>query len=353
MTKKLLTLLLLISSYLSVFSQAGYGVYQFLDLPLSSRITALGGMNVSLRDNDVSMAFDNPALLTPETHNVLGLSMANYLADIKFGSAIYGRNFGDKNYFAVGVQYVDYGSFKEVTDVNVVTGRTFTAKDMALNIIYARPLTKTISVGANLKPINSVYESYTSFGMALDAGINYHDEAKNLSAGLTIRNIGTQFSGYYSDGSEQHYEPLPINVVMGVSKKFEHAPLRLSMTLHNLQAWNLKYQSTNQESGSLTNSGTTTSGSSSGSISAIDMAFRHSIWSAEFIPTKNFYLVASYNHRRHQEMSMNGFKSMAGFSFGGGLKIYKFHVGFGWSQFTVGNNIFHFSINTALNEFRL
>lgn len=352
MTKKQFTLFILLLSSLSVFSQAGYGVYQFLELPLSSRITALGGMNVSLRDNDVSMAFDNPALLTPETHNVLGLSMANYLADIKFGSAIYGRNFGNKNFFAVGVQYVDYGSFREVTEENVITGQTFTAKDMALNIMYARPLTSTISVGATLKPINSVYESYTSFGMALDAGINYHDDTKNLSAGLTIRNIGTQFDGYYSDGSEQHYEPLPINIVMGVSKKFAHAPLRLSMTLHNLQAWNLKYQSTNQESSSLSST-TTTSSTSTGSISAVDMAFRHSIWAAEFIPTKNFYLVASYNHRRHQEMAMNGFKSMAGFSFGGGLKIYKFHVGFGWSQYTAGNNVYHFSINTALNDFRL
>jgi hypothetical protein len=60
-----------------------------------------------------------------------------------------------------------------------------------------------------------------------------------------------------------------------------------------------------------------------------------------------------YNHRRHAEMTVSGFKSMAGFSFGGGIKIYKFHVGFGTTQFLAGNSSYQFSISTAINEFRL
>jgi hypothetical protein len=83
------------------------------------------------------------------------------------------------------------------------------------------------------------------------------------------------------------------------------------------------------------------------------MAFRHTILAVEFVPSKNFYLTLAYNDRRQQEMNMPGFKSMAGFSFGGGIKLYKFHVGFGMSQFQVGNYSYQFSINTSLNEFRL
>jgi len=60
-----------------------------------------------------------------------------------------------------------------------------------------------------------------------------------------------------------------------------------------------------------------------------------------------------YNHRRQQEMAVSGFKGMSGFSFGGGIKLYKFHVGFGTTQFLPGNSSYHFSITTALNEFRL
>ena len=346
MTRRFLILLISVTVSFFAYSQAGTGVYQFLDLPVSSRLAALGSVNVSLHDNDINFAFQNPALLTSETNNVIGLNMANYLADIKFGSAVYGKNFGDKNYFALGIQYIDYGIFKGTTDQNQITGE-FTAKDMALYIMYARPLTQRITVGATLKPVYSVYETYTSYGVALDAGVSYNDLASLFSAGLVLKNMGTQLKGYYSEDGAQHLEPLPFDIQLGFSKKFKHAPLRFSLTLDNLQHWDLSYQSTNQPTDNLTGTVTTTK------IGFADMAFRHAILAAEFLPSKNFYLTIAYNDRRQQEMTMSGFKSGAGFSYGGGIKLYKFQVGFGMTQFQVGNYAYQFSISTALKDFRL
>ncbi len=327
-------------------SQAGKGVYQFLDLPVSSRLAALGTANVSVNDNDINFAFQNPALLTSETHNVIGLNMANYLADIKFGSAVYGRNFG-KNFFAAGIQYVDFGSFRYADEVNSTPEviNYFTAKDMAINIVYSRPLTDRISVGGTFKPVYSAYEKYSSFGLAVDLGASYKLPEHYFSAGLVLKNIGTQLKGYYSDEDGQHYEPLPFNIMLGVTKKLNHAPFRFSLNLHNLQKWDLSYRVDRKSSFN--------SNTSEQDIKFIDMAFRHAVIGVEFLPGKNFYLAASYNHRRSQEMKMPGFKSMAGFSFGGGIKLYKFQVGFGMSQFQVGNYAYQFSITTALNEFRM
>ena len=346
MLKKIFLFLLLSTSSTLLFAQAGKGVYQFLELPASSRLAAIGGTNISLKDNDINFSFQNPALLTAETHNNISLNMANYLADIQFGSAIYGRTIGCENYFAIGIQYVDYGVFKETTEVNEIIGE-FSAKDYAINIMYARPITDKISVGVTLKPVYSAYERYTSFGLGMDAGVNYLNTEKLFSAGLVLRNIGTQFKGYYSDENGQHIEPFPFNIQLGASKKFQHAPLRLSMTLHNLQKWNLNYQSTNQVKETLV------AEAPKKNSEFIDMAFRHTIFAVEFVPSNNFYLVAAYNHRRQKEMSMPGFKSSAGFSFGGGIKISKFHVGFGMSQFQVGNYSYQFSLSTSLNEFKL
>jgi len=355
MFKRVFPIIIFLATSLLAFSQAGYGVYQFMDLPVSSRLAALGGANVSLRDNDINFAFGNPALLSPETHNVVGLSMASYMADIKFGSAVYGRTIGTKNYFGIGIQYIDYGSIMYANETNTQIGETyFTAKEMALNIMYARPITNKITVGATLKPINSVLESYNSFGVAIDAGVSYNDSANLFSAGMVFRNLGTQLKGYYSDGSSQHYEPLAFNIELGISKRLAHAPLRFSLTLQNLQQWDLNYESTNQPTTSLTTTITNPStNSTSSNISFIDMLFRHTILAAEFVPSKNFYLTVGYNHRRQQEMSVSGFKSMSGFSFGGGIKLYKFHVGFGTTQYLAGNSSYEFSISTALNEFRL
>ncbi|MBQ5626203.1 MAG: DUF3308 domain-containing protein, partial [Paludibacteraceae bacterium] len=49
---------------------AGSSVFHFLNLPVSSRLNALGGENVSISDDDISMAFINPALLTAKTDKV-------------------------------------------------------------------------------------------------------------------------------------------------------------------------------------------------------------------------------------------------------------------------------------------
>ncbi len=327
------------------FSQAGSSVYSFLDLPVSSRIAALGGTNISLRDNDLSFAFRNPALLTAENDKQISLSMANYLADIKFGSAMYGFNLKGKNYLAVGVQYIDYGKFDGRDVLNLETGE-FGAKDMALNIVYARPLTDKFTVGGAFKPIYSVFENYTSYGVALDAGASYSDPKNFFSAGLVFRNMGTQLKGYYRNEDGQHYEPLPFDIQLGMSKKLNHAPFRFSLTLHNLQQWKLGYFSTNESSTSIDEDNVE-------QIGFVDMAFRHTILGVEFVHGKNFYLAAAYNHRRHNELKMHGFKSTAGFSFGGGIKLYKFQVGFGSTTFQTGNVAYQFSIATSLNQFKL
>ncbi len=341
--KRTLLFAILSLQILSLFPQAGRGVYRFLELPVSSRAAATGGHNVSLRDNDVNFALMNPALLTEETHGVIGLNMASYLAGIKFGSAIYGHNFGENNYFSFGVQYVDFGKFSGYDELGKYT-EDFTAKDMAVYINYARPLNDYFTVGATLKPIFSSYERYTSVGMAMDLGVNYSTEF--FSAGLVVKNAGVQLKGYYSDVDGQHREPLPFDIQLGMTKKFEHAPLRLSVTANNLHRWNIAtYQTTNDKQTSL--DGTEIDKE----VKFIDMAFRHLVFGVEFVPSENFYVAAGYNHRRNREMSMDGFKSMAGFSFGAGVKLYKFQVGFGMTQFQAKNNAFQFSISTNLNEF--
>lgn len=336
-----LFLAVFVVSPLCLFAQVGSSVYSFLDLPVSSRMAALGGSNVSLRDNDISFAFRNPSLLTGENNKQLGLSFTSYLAGIKFGTAVYGLKLTDKHLLAAGIQYIDYGNFTETNEVNDELG-SFSAKDMALYLVYKYKINDRMSVGGTLKPVFSSYERYTSYGVAFDAGFSYAVPEKYFYAGLTLRNMGTQLKGYYSTSEGQHYEKLPFQIEVGISKKLDHAPFRFSLTLHNLQKWNLNYLSGENVDEDLTKK-----------ISFADMAFRHTIVSAEFVPGKNFYLIASYNHRRHAELLMKGFKSMAGFSFGGGIKLYKFHVGYGMTTYQTGLTAHQFSVTTSLNDFGL
>jgi hypothetical protein len=125
---------------------------------------------------------------------------------------------------------------------------------------------------------------------------------------------------------------------MGASWKLNHAPLRFSLTLHNLQRWNFPYLSDNQQNKE---------------PNFFDKAFRHAIIGVEFLPSKNFYVAAAYNHRRAAELSSEGFKSMAGFSFGAGVKISGFQVGFGMANYLKGHSLYHFTLTTSLESFGL
>lgn len=289
------------------FVGAGSSSFTFLSLPASARINALGGSNVSVRDAEVSTAMCNPALLGAMTDNVLQLNFTHYMPGTMFGSAIYGHNFGrskiekpftgegepDKpNYFAVGVHYYDYGKMTYADEVGNTYG-TFTAKDILINAMYARQLGEQFSVGVSLKPIISIYERYTSFALGADVGAHFQLKDSTFQMGLALQNIGTQIVGFYSREGGQALEMLPLNLQLGLSYRFPHAPLRLSMTIHNIQRWNLGYEHTNGEIDPYT-------GTMEGSqIQWYDMMFRHTIFAVDIVPKSDrFYLTLSYNHRR-------------------------------------------------------
>lgn len=323
-------------------AQAGKDVFQFLNLPTGARQAGFGGSNVSIYDDDLNFALANPALLSEKTHNMLGINYTNQFADINLGSVLFGRNFGKKNFMAFGIHYIDYGRFLETNEIDEVLGE-FTAKDFAVNVIYTRWLSPRWTAGVTMKPIYSAYERYSSFGLAFDFGLSYHNEKALFSAGLVLRNAGFQFNGYHSIDGHQNREWLPLDLQAGISQRFPHAPIRLSMTIHNIQRWNLSYGQ----------SVTATEGTDKQTKAEafFDMLFRHTIFSIEILPTKNTYIVVSYNHRRHAEMAVKGRRSVAGFAFGAGLKLYKFHLGASVVPYQTGNLSYNITLSTSLTEF--
>jgi hypothetical protein len=338
MKRNFITALLTLIFCHTAFSQAGKGVYQILTIPMDARSVGLGGTNVSVFDGDLNLAFNNPALLSSMSHNMLTFNYAKYLANINVGSVGYSYAFGKKgeNIIGVGVNYFDYGKMNGYDEVNRETG-TFTAKDINISLMYARTLPKGFTVGATLKPIYSAYERYSSTGIAADFGASYYNDTLGIGVGLAIRNVGTQFDPY-----DQVREKLPWNVILGFSTKFKHAPIRLSLTLHNLQRWNLAPE---------TSPSMALEFNKSGDIKWYDMMLRHVIIGAEIMPAKSFFLSAAFNCRRRAEMNIPDFKTIAGFSFGAGVKISRFRAGFSLTSFQTGILTYHFTFSTNFAEF--
>jgi len=336
--------MLLIS--VSGFSQiGGNGVYDFLNLTNSARIAALGGTNISIYDDDLNFARENPALLNDSMNNRLVLNYVNYFAGVNYGYAGYAQEFKKFGTVSVGIQYINYGNFIAADETGTITG-DFGASDYALNIIWAKDIYKNVRAGIDLKPVYSHLETYNSFGIAADIGITYYKSETNFAASLVFKNIGTQIKPYYKG----HYEPVSFDIQAGISKKLEHAPFRVNVTAHHLYKWNLRYDVPEDVTQiSFAQEPDTAKGEVLYNI--LDNAARHLIVGIELIPLKSFYASIGYNHQRHQEMKLIDKSGFTGFSWGFGIKLKKMGFSFGRASYHLAGGSNHFSVYFDISKF--
>jgi len=309
-------------------AQDGTRVYEFVNITTSPRQAALGGNANSAWDADPNMAYWNPALMNEQSHGQVALNYINYLADVNFGtlSAVY--QYDDDEFFAIHGQYVDYGDFRGYDENDNPTG-DFSAKDAAIVIGYARNLSDFFTVGANIKYINSRIESYGSSAVAADLGAVFHDIDYNTNVSLAIRNLGFQLETY--DGKK---EKMPVQVNLGISHRLEHVPLELSLTLHDLQKFDISVPT--NESGQETGFGR----------KVID----HVSVGGELFPGRGFNIRLGYNFKRGNELALEDKRTFAGLTYGFGIRIASFRFEFAHANYYKGSNANHFGLIINLDR---
>lgn len=337
--KKLLTaIFLLIATPLAYCQSGGESIFEFLRTPSSARMAALGGVQSGLADNDISLIFNNPATLNDTMSNHLTFTVAPYMADITLGSLAYAHNFRKIGTFALGLKYANYGTFDRIDENGVEMG-TFKASDYAFLLTYSRPFGPNWQGAMSVKPILSSLESYKSFGIAIDAGIIYRSADGLLSAGAALRNLGSQITSYHDDDNTHSIKP---DLQAGISYKPEHAPFRFSFTMQNLTNWSSLSAEEKNSDGQYTSK---TDGNLAKKI------FRHAVVGVEFIPIRNFYVAAAYNHDRRSSLKGTVKAGSSGWSWGSGFRIYKFHIAYGSARFHIGGRTNFFSLSTNLSSF--
>ncbi len=304
--KKRHILFIVLAFPLVVFGQSeSQTEYDMLRLPVSAHGAALGGDNVTLVEDDASLIFSNPALLCNVASKSIALNYMNYLAGVNALSASYDFAVMERGTVAISAQYIDYGSMKE-TDVEGTILGTFSAKDISIAGYFAYLLNDYFSAGVAAKMIVSYIGDYSSIGVGVDLGLNYFNPNNEWSVSAVVKNLGGQVKAYNED-----YEPMPIDVQLGVSKRLIHTPLRLHLTFVDLNHLNYKF-------------------------------FHHVVLGADLLLPYNIWLGGGYSFRRAKEMRVgsadNESSHGAGLSFGGGINLDRFGVNFSWGKFHVGSS---------------
>lgn len=316
-------------------SQENSSAYNFLNVTSGSKIYGLGGMNITLVDDDLMTSDQNPALLGQEMSGQIGLSYMHYVGGSNFAGARYAHSVGSHGTWAAGINYFGYGSIKE-TDVSGSIIGTFSPKDVAFRGSYSHDITEYLRGGIDLKLLYSGYADYTAFAFATDLGINYFNPAKDLSLSLVVANLGGQLKKF-----NDSYDRLPIDVRIGWSQSFGNFPIRFSITAWNLTKWKLPYYETGD--------GTTTSEFVKKDSFSSNL-FRHLVFGADLISSPNWYLGLGYNYKTRTDMATYSRSFLSGWSLAGGINVKAFKVGLAFAQPHTGATTFMLNLSCSLPD---
>lgn len=287
-------------------------VFNFLRIPVSAHGAALGGENITLVEDDPSLAQSNPALLSSVTHRTAQFGYMNYMSGTSMFTANYTHVLNDKATVGGAVQYLNYGSMDEM-DYNGQQLGTFTPSDLAIEGIMSYTLAENIVGGIGAKFIYSKIGNYSSTAAAIDLGLNYYDPDLDFSAGITVKNLGGQLSAY-----DDEFEDLPIDVQVGVSQRIHNTPFRVHATFCDLNHWDYAF-------------------------------FRHLNLGADIIILPQFYVAVGYNIKRAHDMKIladdpdEDSSHGAGLTVGGGLQLNRFALNIAYGKYHVASSSLMFN----------
>ncbi len=296
-------------------------VFDFLNLPTSSHAMALGGKNISLIEDDASLVFQNPALMSSVSDKTLNFNFLTYMKGSKAGSLSYVGAQGKRGSWGAMAQFVGYGNIRETDEMGNITG-TSGALDMNLAGGYSYLLSDRWAGGVIGKFLYSNYAGYSSIALAVDLGVNYFNEDKDFSFSAVAANLGGQVSAF-GDISET----LPMDLQFGISKGLGRFPLRLHLMFYDTFHWSKAYYSPN------------------GNINGFQVFLNHLNLGADLTLWQGkMWLALGYNFRRGFEMKAAGSSHAAGLTLGAGINIKKVKVGMAYGNYHAGAPTLSFTV---------
>ena len=276
----------------------GQRIFSFLDLPTHARVATLGGQVATAIGPDGAYHLNNPAL-------------ADSVSPIRSKGP--DRHAG----WAIGMQYLSYGQF-DLTDPAGNSLGTFSANDYAVSLTHSRT-EGNFTLGATIKAVGSSIETYSAFGMLADLGGVWRHPNHRLTFGLVAKNVGYLIKNYGPADAT-----LPFDLQAGVTLKPQHAPIRLTVTAHHLQRFDISYNDPNL------NVRYDLSGNPIPTTTSVtEKLARHLSVGAELLVSKNVHLLVGYNHQKRAEGTLTTGGGSAGISFGASVQAKAFQLTYG------------------------
>ncbi|MBN2017031.1 MAG: PorV/PorQ family protein [Candidatus Cloacimonetes bacterium] len=190
MKKKIILLTLFVfvvtMTSFAIDSPEKYG-FQILKIGLSARNAGKANAVVA-SPGDATILWSNPAAVQISPSSNFCFNHNSYIFDNNIENASLIIRNGISSW-GLSLTYLDYGMIPK-TDAQGDTIGEFHPMDIVAAYTYARRITPSISVGANLKFIYEKIDTDASYGLGFDVGAIYDSFIKGLNVGIALQNIG-------------------------------------------------------------------------------------------------------------------------------------------------------------------
>lgn len=291
-------------------------LYRFLRNDASARSAALGGAFVAMPEDPAGL-FYNPASVATLAENRIAATYLKHALDINSGFLSYNstlEGLGDNGSFAVGINYINYGSFDRADRNGNILG-TFGGYDLAAVAAYSNMLDSNLYYGVALNFITNSLESSSSSAVALDAGLLYRMPEARTNIGLSILHAGSQLSTI-GGVSEQ----LPLDIRVGLNHRLRGLPLLLNVSLHHL----------------------------ADETDAFWEKFENFSLGGELYISSALRIRLGYDNQRRAGLAPESQKKLAGLSAGLGIIIKDINIDYAMSSFGTVGTLHRFSVAASL-----
>ncbi len=163
----------------------------FLGIGVGARAVGMGNAYVALAEDPVALYW-NPAGVVQMRTSGVEFSNSTWFVDSRFQHVAAVLNTGNIGHLGISIMALNYGEIEVTTIDNPEgTGEQFSPLDLAVGLSYARALTDRFSAGLTVKYIQQSVWNESATGMALDMGVFYRSDVKNLRIGMSMSNFGT------------------------------------------------------------------------------------------------------------------------------------------------------------------
>lgn len=227
---KKLTLLFIVFIILNSISfsqvrKSGINSLAFLKVGVGAKQVGIGSAATTL-SGDPNMVFWNPAGIVLENSKVaLDFTYNRWIADIAHIAGVITYNFGRAGTIGFGV--ISFGLSDITADRDLLppdlaylqidkqTSSTYSFRDIAVILSYARKVTDVLSLGVNFKYLHERIDDLSANAFAIDLGANY--KVTNFwSLGARLSNLGSDIK-YYDISS-----PIPLLFSIGTSFQYTY-----------------------------------------------------------------------------------------------------------------------------------